>query len=199
MKKTLILLDWDDTLFPTSWVVSNKINFMNSSDKTKYSHMFTKLDSVVSTLLTKLKKCGIVMVVTNAMGIWITQSLQVMPRTAKVMKKINIISARELYNEQSGDKWKTFTFIDIFNKLTETRNITNIISIGDAEYEYKALVNLYIESGSQPILFKTIKLADNPTYNILLEELNILTNIGTKICSHNSHIDWVIQPTKPKN
>ena len=27
--KTLIIVDWDDTLYPTSWVVNNKIDLAN--------------------------------------------------------------------------------------------------------------------------------------------------------------------------
>ena len=30
-KSTLIILDWDDTLFPTSWVNKNNIEIMNNS------------------------------------------------------------------------------------------------------------------------------------------------------------------------
>ena len=35
-KKTLIILDWDDTLFPTSWVLENKIDLTDPAIRAKY-------------------------------------------------------------------------------------------------------------------------------------------------------------------
>ena len=30
---TLIILDWDDTLFPTSWISKNNIEFLSNENK----------------------------------------------------------------------------------------------------------------------------------------------------------------------
>ena len=47
---TLIILDWDDTLFPTSWISKNNIEFLSNENKDLlYNKFFYKL-------LNKLRK-----------------------------------------------------------------------------------------------------------------------------------------------
>ena len=48
--KTLIILDWDDTLFPTSWITKNEIDITN----TNIQHVFSKLDILISQILQKM-------------------------------------------------------------------------------------------------------------------------------------------------
>ena len=44
---TLIILDWDDTLFPTNWVMKRKINLLNTSERYQYTDYFQELDRVL--------------------------------------------------------------------------------------------------------------------------------------------------------
>ena len=79
MKKnnSIIFIDWDDTLFPTSWVNKNNIDIKNITD---YS-IFIKLDQYINTLLKKItNKCEIV-IVTNALKKWILSCLNLLPQT----------------------------------------------------------------------------------------------------------------------
>ena len=52
-ENTLIILDWDDTMFPTSWVTSNKINVNNTNDIENYKLTFVELDQILYQLLIK--------------------------------------------------------------------------------------------------------------------------------------------------
>src|SRR5579885_2471110 len=116
MKKyrTLIILDWDDTLFPTTWTVKNNINLINNNIKNQYIVFFSKLDSLLFQLLSKFTEYGQVVIVTNAASKWIIISSNLLPITQKFMKeKIILISAREFYQEKYHDQmilWKKLIF-----------------------------------------------------------------------------------------
>lgn len=186
---TLIILDWDDTLFPTSWVVKNSINLNDSSVQNKYIVLFSKLDMLVHRLLSKLLKCGHVVIVTNAALKWINVSCSVLPNTRTLInKKIKIISARELYSSKfpnSTDMWKNLVFKNIVNDIKNPDQ--NIISIGDAEFEFNALIDLY--TTKQKRYLKAVKLMSFPSFDSLIDQLEVLDKCVKEICTAQRHMD----------
>ena len=70
-QNTLIIFDWDDTLFPTYWLVSTGINMRSIDDIRKYLVYFKELDTIVSKLLYEALRLGKVIIVTNASIDWI--------------------------------------------------------------------------------------------------------------------------------
>ena len=60
--------------------------------------------------------------------------------------------------------WKKLTFKEVFNKLIENNRLMNIISIGDAEFEYNALIELDKIKPEVKKLLKSVKLLKNPNY-----------------------------------
>ena len=96
---SLIIFDWDDTLFPTSWVISSKIN--------TNSYVMTDLDNIVYTILKHCLRYGTVLIVTNAMPEWVHMSSNSLPKTKKLIGKyIQIISARNLYQKKFPEDQK---------------------------------------------------------------------------------------------
>ena len=87
---------------------------------------------------------GKIIIVTNASLKWINISSDNVPKTKKLLNNIKVVSARDNY-QHVGDiyQWKTLSFIDQIKEELSHHNYANIISIGDAEYEYKALINLF--------------------------------------------------------
>ena len=67
--------------------------------------------------------------------------------------------------------------------------INNIISIGDAEYEYYALLNLYENDPDNYRLLKSVKFLKYPNNNQILEQINIVNNAIENICTHSGHLD----------
>ena len=86
-ERTLIILDWDDTLFPTTWVTSNDINIKNvtSINSKTIIDFFSKIDIELEHLLKTLLNCGHVAIITNAMLNWINISSGILPRTSKLL------------------------------------------------------------------------------------------------------------------
>jgi hypothetical protein len=193
---TLIILDWDDTLFPTSWVNKNNINIININ-KLGYQRFFEKIDISLNKLFSNLVNLGDILIITNALLNWIDISSKILPLSYNLFKNnknIKFVSARGEYSSLTDDinNWKNLAFINELNKKTHQKNINNIISIGDAEYEYFALINLYNKNNNNRLLkaVKFIKYPDN--YNIY-EQINILNNSIKNICIYKGNLDLVVK------
>lgn len=174
MYKTLTILDWDDTLIPTKWIVNKSINLVNDSGYSRYLIFFSKLDIIVHKILTKLMRYGKVVIVTNAVTKWIKLSSRVLPNSRKLIKKsIPIVSAREVYQNTSNDMgiWKQLTFKRLI-KEHFSQEAHHVISIGDAEYELNALIKLQNRRVKQ--VLKSIKMINAPSYENLLNQLELL-------------------------
>jgi hypothetical protein len=193
---TLIILDWDDTLFPTTWVNKYNINIIDKNNQIVYQKFFKNLDILLEKLFRLLIKCGNVMIITNALLNWIDISSKILPITADFIQRANIIkiiSARGDYSKTSSDpmEWKRLAFAKELQKLN--KNINNIISIGDAEYEYNALVKLYVSDENQFRLLKTVKFVRNPDITHLADQIKILYNSISKICKEPTFLDLELQ------
>ncbi len=189
---TLIIFDWDDTLFPTSWMVKNNIDLTNKNTQQKYFILFSNLDSILYKLLTKLTKHGQIVIITNAVKKWIDMSCVMLPKTyAIINNNIPVLSARDLYKTQYPNditQWKKHTFKKL---AVETDNkYKNIISVGDAEYEFLATINLYdAKAHSKHKLLKTVRLFPDPSFESLMNQLDLLYNSFDKIITCNRHLD----------
>jgi hypothetical protein len=176
-KNTLLLLDWDDTLFPTSWVMKNNINLINCQEREQLVDHFQTFDRTLYSFLSNMKTYGKVIIVTNAMTDWVKISSIVIPKTYNILKNMEIISARGLYSKISQEPmlWKKLTFQSIINKEFKHKRIMNIISIGDAEYEHEALVSLSKSYFNQIKYLKSFRLVKEPNYDFIIDQLNVLS------------------------
>ena len=197
--RTLIILDWDDTLFPTTWVTSNDINIRNiNNTQNSISSYFKQVDIELDRLLRLLLKCGHVAIITNAMLNWINISSNILPKTSEILSNesgkfdIEIISARGSYQSISKEPmdWKKMAFEEII-KNNKFRKVNNIISIGDAEYEYKALINLYedCKSAKNYKLLKSVKFVKYPTNHVLLDQIKVMNDASIQVCTTKKHLD----------
>jgi len=192
--KSVIILDWDDTLFPTSWLLKNNISLFNITNFSDLINFFKELDSLVYDIISSFIKCGKVFIVTNASMKWISVSSKVLPKTSRLLMndKIGIISARDEYTNKypkKNDIWKSLVFKNIIISDNYKFKYQNIISAGDADYEFKALTNLYDRIKSQQIYLKSIRFSPAPGFKELLDELEILQKSTKKICQYKRHMD----------
>lgn len=192
--KSLIILDWDDTLFPTSWIIKNNIDINNKQMQNKYIVYFLKLDFLVSQLLLNLSKYGQVVIITNASLKWILTSSTILPTTQNVLKEyILVISARDAYHNkypENMNMWKKKAFESIVNNYFENYKLQNIVSGGDAEYEFYALTDLYNDqSVIKNRLLKTIRFIKNPSFYDLLDQLNVFNECAQKVLFNMDHLD----------
>jgi len=199
----IFIIDWDDTLFPTNWVTKNNIDITDSDSYNKYKLFFIELDNILSNVINSLNKLGNVFIVSNASLTWIKNCLAILPYTNKLVNAfgINVISARDNYftknlssfnsERVSIIEWKIACFQDVLVNVLDSivgkfneKNYLNIISIGDANYEYVALMNLdsFFQINKLDINYflKNIKFIEKPEFNIIIEQLITLKkNIQT--------------------
>jgi hypothetical protein len=187
---SLIILDWDDTLFPTNWVLQNNIN-LQSSSRDQYLVYFNELDKMLYRFLSKVSKLGTVIIVTNAMPDWVNLSSIVVPKTYKILKRIEIISARKTYKHISNSsmEWKMMAFRDIIDREFKRPALMNVISIGDAEYEYQALIALNDIKKNHKKYLKSVKFLKAPTHDILVDQLGVLHEAIPHIWVKEQHLD----------
>ncbi len=189
---TLIIADWDDTLYPTSWVTENGIDLTNPKSRYKYMKHFEYLDICLSTLLSYMVTLGEVMIITNAMLEWIELSVSILPKTKKCLETIDVISARQKYGNQTVmAEWKKRTFLDEVTKkiLVDKHKYNNIISMGDANFEYNALINLYNKKILPHKYLKSIKFIKSSDYNTLLEQIKMIKQTISQICKMQRQVD----------
>lgn len=186
---TLIILDWDDTLFPTTWITTNDINLKNDIEIEKYKPYFAQIDLDLNNLLIKLTQCGTVIIVTNALLPWIKLSTINLPKTSIILNKIKIISARGEFQSKSLNPmdWKKMAFESIIK--TTDKKINNIISVGDAEYEYNALISLFDCNPKTYKLLKSVKFIKYPTKEVIIDQIRVLERASIKIATTKTHLD----------
>ncbi len=207
----IFLIDWDDTLFPTTWFNNNNMDINNPDSMSKYCNYFKELDKTLSRILNQLDMIGDVYIVTNANLGWIRSCLKTLDMTRNIVieKRIRIVSARDCYSNSntSPTQWKILTFQDIFenminkiDRILKPNTIFNIISIGDAMYEYIALINLdsfiksYIEKRSNKLnnisyYLKNVKFVEKPDNEYLMEQLQVLEQNKDMIINKMGFID----------
>jgi hypothetical protein len=188
---TLIILDWDDTLFPTTWAINNNLDMNDIESQNRYLDHFKDLDKIVYKLLRRLMTYGKVIIVTNALPIWVNISSRVMPNTRYLLSKMKIVSARKNHQKESNKMmdWKKYAFQDQVSQLLKNNKAINIISIGDAEYEYQALIELYRKAKNPHKLLKSIKLIKDPNYNTLVDQLEVVFNAVPDVYKAEKHLD----------
>ena len=193
--QNLVIFDWDDTLFPTSWMVKNNIDLTSRSTQQQYIILFSQLDVLLFDLLTMLNKKSKVIIITNAMKKWVEISMVMLPKSQTIINNnIPIVSARELYkNKYVNDmtQWKLYTFKDVVNNhCIKYPTCNNIISIGDANYELLATVDLYDNDAYKNKKYlKTVKLFNDPSFDSLLTQIKLLINSIDKVISCKKHLD----------
>lgn len=187
---TLFILDWDDTLFPTSWVIKNNIDLIDNDIRDGYIEHFKVLDRHLSSFLKNILTIGNVVIVTNALKDWVKVSSIVMPKTNNILKSIEIVSARSLFGDKTKNPmdWKKNTFQLIIDKFYSAKNLMNVISIGDAEYEHQALVSLTRTNFNKIKYLKSFRLLKEPSFEQLVEEIDLLDTYIHKFWNLNKQL-----------
>ena len=197
----LFFFDWDDTLLCTSYLQPTGALIdmeINKRDK----DIISDLDSLVSKLLLKAMNIGIVFIVTNGAPGWVElSSTKFYPKTAKILQKIKLVSARGLCERKyPGDmrQWKRVAFKFALDTLHDINKniVTNIICLGDSNIEMEA--SYYLKECFPNAYLKTIKFKESPTHIELQKELKII-NIQLDSIINNYNKNLSVKVTKKKN
>jgi len=191
--RTVIFMDWDDTLLCSS-VLSNQ-GIKLDSDMTNATELMVQLeeltDSVISVLNVAMAS-GSVYIVTNGETGWVQLSAQkFLPRVVPVLEKLRVLSARSTFEPMYPDapmKWKYLAFQDSLNQeYADSHCIKNVLSFGDSHAEREAI--RLVTKGLPNTRTKSIKFAERPTIEQLQRQLELVSNCFLYISSHEDDLD----------
>eukprot|EP00168_Porphyra_purpurea_P014019 TRINITY_DN395_c0_g1_i1.p1 TRINITY_DN395_c0_g1~~TRINITY_DN395_c0_g1_i1.p1 ORF type:complete len:334 (+),score=93.18 TRINITY_DN395_c0_g1_i1:518-1519(+) len=192
-KRHVVLLDWDDTILPTSHLETLGLAGEAATPREVPQTILrglVRLEVRVLALLRRAVALGDVRIVTNAGTGWCEQSAsRFLPGVSDFLRKHNIkvVSARSRYETQLASEpceWKVHTFRDEVNDLTceavqgtssaETPEPLHVIVVGDALSDVYAA---HAALGDRPsTLIKVVKLLETPTVGMLTNQLRVLVD-----------------------
>jgi hypothetical protein len=183
---SILILDWDDTLFCTSYL-KKKYNNLHTDILPTDNDLISKLENEIVTILKyAMRESMEIYIITNSKQNW-CESLceRFYPTLFPLLKNISIISARSHANRQ---EWKRNTFDSVFSKrLDECAHLTcQIICIGDSPAEHLACK--YICRNRKKVLNVCIKLKKNPEIDCMLAQLEWIKNNFQSICSLKTNV-----------
>jgi hypothetical protein len=190
--KTIIVFDWDDTLFPSSHLFDSNMddnynvtcadldNDKNSSEK------WNCLSEKITYLMLLSQSYGKTFIVTNSQTGWVEISLEkYLPKICDIFDDLQIISARsrhESIRNTSPFRWKMMAF----SKIIEDISPTNIICIGDQFHDCQAMIEAthFVDN----VQVKTIKLSQQPSLDDIVSQLQILIDNFKIIHDHDGEL-----------
>merc|ERR1712176_1334348 len=109
------------------------------------------------------------------MGGWVELSAaRWAPELLPILRKVQVISARDKFEAafpQDVGQWKIQAFLEVQRELDDT-SITNLIALGDAEYEMEAARVMGDEFSEG--LVKTVKFRPNPDPEEHVQQLQLV-------------------------
>lgn len=179
--QTLIILDWDDTLFCTSYLQNLPMCSFNDLSP-QMQCTLREIEKQAVTLMLSAIECGNTFIITNAETGWVeTSSRCWMPSLASVLRNVQVISARSRYEAKYPDdakRWKTETFLELGGRF-DTEVVTNLISVGDSECEMEAA--RHMGTVFQRSTVKVVKFKHEPSPEDLLQQLRLVNMAFSKI------------------
>lgn len=179
--RALVLIDWDDTLFPTTWVQRNDL--LDESPTLDQVAQLGRLSELVrGTLLAAIHCSGKVVVVTNADAGWVEDCVsELMPALEPLVARIEVISARSLHEHTARCpyEWKRLTFKDLCEDFYGQEEHRNIVCIGDSMHEHEALAQ--VVSDMPKTISKSVKFAVRPELRLLTRQHELLAASLSKI------------------
>jgi len=225
-KDTILIFDWDDTLCPTAWAERtlgfdddmNVVTPLNLRQKQELDGLSQRIER----LLTSAMMFGTVVIVTNADRPWVSVMCGILlPRIKDLIDSIPVYYAGEFL---SYDDSYTLSRVKLMvggkakamrSAITEfygQRGWKNIISIGDAIWELKAIKEVVTQrqleievarrqGKSTPVeedtlRTKTIKLVENPTLFHLQLQLATVSKWLPDLIDADCDIDVDLGPEK---
>mmetsp|Transcript_29467 Transcript_29467/g.84730 ORF Transcript_29467/g.84730 Transcript_29467/m.84730 type:complete len:351 (+) Transcript_29467:100-1152(+) len=205
MLPAVILLDWDDSLFPTSWferaagycLDSGPDEGETSQGPEDIRRSLKEATSAVLALLLEAATCGDVAVVTLAERPWVQESVTTyMPDAAEATASLDVCYARELppqpsprgLDRQTERKRRAMevAFEEAMDRHGMGARCRSLISIGDSHIEARAAEALGQELAAQGRLehTKTVKLMKSPGPQELMEQSLALCGSLRDIVNH---------------
>jgi len=169
--QTVIIFDWDDTMLCTSFLNLRQDKPVPAA----VERQLRDIEGAGRRLLELAMRLGHTFIITNAMNGWVEYSAaKWVPELLPILQKVKVISARTKFEPHypgEVSKWKIQAFLEVQRQL-DSQIITNLISLGDSNFEMDA-VHVMGQEFAQALI-KTIKFRENPSPEELLKQLELV-------------------------
>ena len=191
--ETVFLLDWDDTLMCTTFVLNRSLVLTEEEEK-----IINSLGEVVTIFLEECKKYGKIIIMTNSNEDWMRKTaadfLKIRP---EIFIDIKIISTRDKYLEKGieKNKWKEIALEELFLKYGD--KIQNLICASDSERDIDAFKKL--ANAKNEINISSIKFKKRPSPLTLIRQIKFLIKNLSEIIGSNKHFYLIKERQKTDN
>lgn len=195
--ETLCILDWDDTILPSSWVHENCRRFGVWAPITpQQREVLAELAQRAAETIQAAKQIGTVLVVTNAARGWIELScLRFLPTLFPLLESVKLLSARTMYESQDlplPSHWKLAAFSDELHRIFDADRARrkNIVSIGDGIHEREALLMATADLPNCRV--KVLKFVEQPAVEELRQQHVLMAKCLGTVVQHDGNLDLTI-------
>jgi hypothetical protein len=189
--QTLVIFDWDDTLFPTTWLRQQGFFDAEYEPDTAQKAKVEKLAMNVEATVRIALQFGKVVIVTNAQQGWVEASCaKVMPSLAPVLQEVHIVSARSKYERftQNPSEWKRRAFaheVELLHGANDEQ--LNVVSLGDSLHEQRAVVSVCKDLHN--CFSKSLKFGESPSIDELINQHEFVSTCFWDVAEHNGDLD----------
>jgi len=189
-KKYLFLFDWDDTLFPSTFLNKNGY-YKNDKIPVNVNSKIKLLENIILDIFMNIISFSELVIITNSDKRWVTISCKLfMPNLHRFIEKnVHRVSAKNIYNiKYPGEPilWKAKIMKCILKKFYGVHKNKYVISVGDSVVE-----NTAIKTVSKLLNINTItviKFITEPTINQLRSQLIQFKGDIDNICNKTNNI-----------
>jgi hypothetical protein len=186
----LILLDWDDTIMPTTYLPRRGIDLTTTEVPEDVAAALSAYGEHAANTVRALSLHGSVVIVTNAEWGWVElTAARFLPAVEPLLKDLECISARSTYEPKgyaTPAEWKEEAFAQVVKLRFGDRQGLPVLSIGDAKHEREAVHRLALRCGIVP---KSVKLVVLPDVEMLQREHELLFDQVHHLCTVDGSFD----------
>lgn len=188
MEHNLFIVDWDDTIFPTSQVTRGEFKKLNKKGifENRDKFLFDEIDQNAYALFHKMDRHGSISIVTNASESWFKKCLKtfrMIPNAIQCLKvsvfTVNSTKGANEVKKPTGGEAKTINFEKALQchfpaKKIPKNAIVNIISIGDMHHETEAAFRICTRYNN--VRARCLKIAQFPAVDTIEYQLKWITD-----------------------
>ena len=198
--ETLLIFDYDDTLFPTSYLAQHGYRLDGPDASPEVQMVLDDYSMVVEKTLMEARNHGQVVILTNAETGWIELTSQkFMPRLSDLLDSFPLFSARSTYEPlgiTSPFQWKLKAFENVISDHYSVMNSRmnrrkNVLSFGDSIHERDAAHQVCAKLARTDC--KSVKFMERPDVAQLTKQHVLIRDCFTQIVAHSGTLDLCIQ------
>ena len=181
-RRTLVVYDWDDTLYPTTAV------YRNASLLSDSARMSVK--ATLGWLLAASWSAARRIIVTNATAAWV-QSCAASLGVDLARAGVDVLSARDASNLWDTRAWKREAYAALARELYTwfSEGPVQVVCVSDSEDDHAAAKEAFGAHANRCLLLKLVHFIESPSVAQLTEQQQLLTTWWGRVLAADSSLN----------